>query len=445
MNNTNDRLADLLQRFLNNSCTRQELLELLEMIEQFPDSENIRHVLREQWHTISGAEGIPDAHAKLENLLRASRAVATEKEEKNTKGAETVGLPWQRHRRRFAAAAAITLILASVAYLFFRPASTPEQVLSINNPHHDIAPGGEKATLTLADGTAIALDSNGAGMLAQQGGMQVIKLDSGQLAYRPAGDAYSGRIGYNTLTTPRGGQFKVTLPDGTRVWLNAASSLRYPAAFTDKERKVTLSGEAYFEVASRPLSSGPGNGQEGKMPFIVRVNGMEIEVLGTHFNVMAYEDESVIRTTLLEGAVKVIPLAGRLAGAQGGTAGKPPGRIPGKAKLLRPGQQARLAKPGKTGATSTHEIQVISGIDTRRIVAWKDGYFQFKHTDLPTVMRHLARWYNVEVIYNEADTIPDQYFGGRIPRNLPLSKVLSILQQNEVRFRIKGRQLIILK
>ncbi|QEC52366.1 hypothetical protein [Anseongella ginsenosidimutans] len=217
MNTRNDRLADLLRRFLDNNCTRQELLELLEMIEQFPDSENLRHVMREQWHAISDAEGIPHAHAKLENLLRASRTATKERgAERTEKRSETTGERWwkQRPARRFAAAAAIALILVSITYLFFKPdTSIPKQALSAYNSQNDIAPGSERAILTLADGTAISLNSKRIGTLAQQGSMQIIKLDSGQLAYYPAGDDEGqGEIAYNTLTTPRGGNSKSPYP-----------------------------------------------------------------------------------------------------------------------------------------------------------------------------------------------------------------------------------------
>lgn len=382
------------------------------MVAQHPDSEMLRHVLQEQWNNAGGTAGIPDAQAKLEDLLKTTR---TDTGGTDAAGDEITGLSrfWKGSRWRFAAAAAI-LFLAGGAYLLFGPKDQEPDILVKERPQ-DVAPGGERATLTLADGTAILLDSTGSGVLAQQSGMQIVKLDSGQLAYQAGDQGGTEKEQYNTLTTPRGGQYRVTLPDGTRVWLNAASSLRYPAAFTGGERNVELNGEAYFEVASRE-----------KMPFIVQLNGMEVEVLGTHFNIMAYEDENTIQTTLLEGSVAVSTKSPQAGNKKQETK---------NSKRLKPGQQARLSK-------GTADLE-IAEVNTNEAVAWKDGFFQFERASLPVVMRQLERWYNIEVVYEGA--IPEQYFGGRIPRNLPLSKIISVLEHNKVRFRIEGRRLIILK
>jgi len=269
---------------------------------------------------------------------------------------------------------------------------------------HDIAPGGNKAVLTLGDGTRIVLDTARNGAVTAQGNMQVIKLEDGQLAYnagnmvargdnRNASHADgSNAIVYNTLTTPRGGQYKITLSDGSKVWLNAASSLRYPSAFTGKERTVEITGEAYFEVASLT----PEGGHE-KMPFIVKVNDAEVQVLGTHFNVMAYSDEADVKTTLLEGAVKV--------------------RKGDASLLLRPGQQASL-HPGDG-------IKLISDVDVDEILAWKNNLFSFNNDDIQTVMRQIARWYAVDVRYEGKVT---QHFNGNISRGVNVSKLFKMLE-----------------
>jgi len=296
------------------------------------------------------------------------------------------------------AAALLTLLISSILYFTYRN-GTVQKPIATTQPH-PITPGGNKAILTLADGSQITLDSATNGAIAHQGNVQVIKLNNGQLAYKTDKNG-NNEAHYNSLITPRGGQFMIILPDGSKVWLNAATSLRYPTAFTGNTREVQLTGEAYFEIAAN-----------AKMPFIVKVNNMEVKVLGTHFNVMGYPDENSIQTTLLEGAVQV----------QHNTA----------AVRLHPGQQAYLQ-----GANMT----VRKDIDVEEIVAWKNGYFHFNHESLPGVMRQLSRWYDVEVIYE--GPIPDRDFGGKIERNNSLNDVLKILELSNVHYKIKERKIII--
>lgn len=310
-------------------------------------------------------------------------------------------------RRHWRVAASIALLLLAGGYFWLgsRPASTeladtavPELVIP-----HDIAPGGNKAALTLGDGSVITLDDAKIGELAQQGSARIVKLANGQLSYTVL-NAGSDEVFYNTMTTPRGGQYQLTLPDGTGVWLNASSSITYPSVFTDDQRKVTISGEAYFEVAP-----------DKDKPFLVSVNETVVEVLGTHFNVNAYPEEGSIKTTLLEGAVKVIS-GDRL-------------------QRLSPGQQAQAYPKG--------ELKLIRNADIEQAVAWKNGLFYFNNTDLQTVMNQLARWYNVEVAY--AGEIPKGEFSGKIGRSLTLSQVLKVLAQTRVKFSIEeGNRIVIL-
>ncbi|HJU45510.1 MAG TPA: FecR domain-containing protein [Chitinophagaceae bacterium] len=240
---------------------------------------------------------------------------------------------------------------------------------------NDVAPGGNKATLTLADGRTIVLDSTQNGTIATQGGSSIIKLSNGQIRYDLKGLS-QGSVSWNTLSTPRGGTYQITLPDGSKVWLNAESSITYPVAFTGNERRVELvDGEAYFEVA-----------KDSKRPFIVSVDdNMEVEVLGTHFNVNAYEDEEVIKTTLVEGKVKVNK-----------------SNKSNESLLLIPGQQAKVNIENET-------ITVINDVDTEEAIAWKEGLFYFEDDDIKTVMRQLARWYDVEVEYE-----------GKVPDSKPI-------------------------
>jgi ferric-dicitrate binding protein FerR (iron transport regulator) len=253
----------------------------------------------------------------------------------------------------------------------------------------------------LADGSTIILDNVQNGTLAQQGNTKVIKED-GKLAYNLTSTGIN-EVLYNTISTPRGGQYQVDLPDGSRVWLNAASSLHFPTAFVGKERRVEITGEAYFEVAKNKAQ-----------PFIVSVNGAEVQVLGTHFNVMAYNDENAIKTTLLEGSVKFV---------NGSTS-----------SLLKPGQQSQLSENG--------QVKVVSNVDVDAVTAWKNGNFDFQGEDIETVMRQLSRWYNVDVVYRNK---PDELFYAEIPRNTKLSDVLKALElTGKLRFGIEGKKIIVM-
>ncbi len=259
-----------------------------------------------------------------------------------------------------------------------------------------MTPGGNKAVLYLAGGQAITLDTAGNGAIASQGNVQVIKLDSGQLAYQGAGA--QGEVAYNTLATPRGGQFRIILPDGSSVWLNAASSCDSPA-FNGKEREVELRGEAYFEIA-----------KNADKPFRVKVKDMTVQVLGTHFNVMAYDDEASVRTTLLEGAVQVKQGTHSLA--------------------MRPGQQVSAHPAGN--------MTLQDGVDVDEVVAWKNGYFHFNRESLQGVMRQIGRWYDAEITYE--GNLPDREFGGKIARSSSVKEVLSILELSNVHYRIEGKR-----
>lgn len=316
---------------------------------------------------------------------------------------QAVTQPQQRVRRmgewyRRAAAAALLLIFAGGGYYYFtqvRKATPVAAAMPVQ-----VEPGGDKATLTLADGSVVNLDSIGTGMLTLQGA-KVEKTKHGQIVYKGNGSAAANN---NVLRTPRGGQFKVTLPDGTDVWLNASSSISYPTAFTGDNRKVAITGEVYFEVAA-----------DAARPFEVKVNDVDVLVLGTHFNINAYDDEQTVKTTLLEGAVLV--------------------RTPGAYKHLEPGQQARV-KPGSS------DIEWLKHVDVNSTVAWKNGYFSFDDADIPTVMRQLARWYNIEVSY--AGKVPEGTFTGEIGRNLTQNQLMKILTQARINCKLEeGRKLVI--
>lgn len=332
--------------------------------------------------------------------------------------------PPLRSTRIVSLSAAALLLLGTTLLLVHsrRPSVPVAQTISRPAPVAPLAPGGNKALLQLGNGSTIALDSARDGLLASQGGARIVKLDSGELSYQagatdaqgraqtgaPAAPGISAPALYNTISTPRGGQYQLVLPDGTRVWLNAASSLRFPTAFTGSDRTVSMTGEVYFQVAP-----------DKARPFRVQVSDMTVDVLGTHFNVMAYGDEAAIRTTLVEGSVKV--------------------RAGDDERLLIPGQQASLSNP--TAGQPHAEKLSVQTADVEQAIAWKNGFFEFENMDLGTIMRQISRWYDVDIRYETQDTAAR--FGGGISRKLDLPDVLRLLEVNGVHFRLDNRILTI--
>jgi len=312
-------------------------------------------------------------------------------------------------------AASVTFLLmaSSVAFLYLKHDSS--SLLTKNNSHSlikdDIAPGGNKALLTLANGSKIALDDASNSVLAQQAGVKITKTAHGQLVYtieKPLpGSETSAQLAYNSIETPKGGQYQVDLPDGSKVWLNASSSLKYPTNFIGNVRSVELTGEAYFEVAKNP-----------KKPFQVVSSSQVIEVLGTHFNISSYTDEPSVKTTLLEGSVKVLSTK------------------TSQSKLLRPGEQSNINYLNKSFS--------VQQVNTEEVVAWKNGYFLFVDEDLKSVMSKFARWYNVDVEYR--GNIDNLRFGGIVSRSKGLTQALKIIEQTgNVKIKIEGRRVTIMQ
>lgn len=271
---------------------------------------------------------------------------------------------------------------------------------------HDISPGSNKAVLTLADGKRIDLSNSVNGRIASQGNIRIVKNADGELTYRNGGDLPAGAPLFNTISTPNSGQWFVVLPDGTRVWLNNASSFTYPASFAhQKQRIVQLSGEAYFEVA-----------KDKAHPFVVRTSQQEIRVLGTHFNINSFTDELSVKTTLLEGSVKVMLSARQVT------------------KILRPGQQSVLSDNNLT----------IRAVDPQQAIAWKNGYFRFNNENIRGIMRQLARWYDIEVGYE--GPVSTEGLNGKVSRYKNISQVLKALEATgTVRFKVEGRRVTVMK
>lgn len=381
-----ERLSDLLTRYFKGNMAEAEAEELSSYLKDDHYNDVIRQIL-----TGLSAEVAPAAVdvADMQRLIRNVKEVS---------GNNIKRLSFTR----IAAAAAVLLMLGIGGYFLLTPPA--EKQIAVKRYNNDVQPGGNKAMLTLSDGSTISLEDAQQGSLAQQGGSQVVKSADGALAYNKNGEQ-GETIQYNTLTTPLGGQYRITLPDGTSVWLNAGSSLRYPTAFIGKDRKVELKGEGYFEVA-----------KNADMPFFVTLaNGVEVRVLGTHFNVNAYSDEKNITTTLVEGAVLV--------------------KNNEIANVLQPGQQS-------VAGQYDNSLKLLKNVDIAAVTAWKEGVFRFNDADIETVMKQLSRWYDIEIVY-EGSPIKE-YFNGTIPRNVPVSKVLELLELTGlVHFKIEGKRIIV--
>ncbi|MGN7824559.1 FecR family protein [Chitinophaga sp. 22536] len=369
-----NRLDYLFNRYTAGEATPEELREF-DMLVQQPEHEIV-------------------LHTKIDQLFRATSGTATMPEKAIQATLQHItgkpaSLSVVRYlRRSWWAAAAGLLLTGSSTWLLTRPR------YEVVAPLADKVPGSHKAVLTLADGSTVALDSSGQQVIGQQ--QTTIRQSGGQLQYSV--QSPNAVASYNTLTTPRGGQFRVVLPDGTVVWLNTASALRYPTAFSGTDRTVELQGEAYFEVAANATQ-----------PFRVKTAAQEVHVLGTSFNINAYTDEANTVTTLVSGRVKV------------NTPGK------GAGVMLEPGEQAVAAHSGSQQLSVTRTF-------TPDVIAWKNGLFLFDNADLTTVMRCLERWYDIDVKY---EAKPDIHYTGQIARNQPLSKVIHMLEQTgQARFRL---------
>lgn len=378
----NDRLDHLLRKFFEDTITAEELKELMNSVLETENS-RLEPLLRQRWEAMQDSNvHAPDgAHVLAAILSRPAKVRFI-----------------YRRWRWVAAAMLLLLVCAGGAFLLFHNKTMPGKPVAAV-----VTPGYQHATLVLDDGSVVELDSSGNRILKQ--GTTTIQQQGGQLTYDHSGN--DTHITYNTLSTPSGGQFKVTLPDGTIVWLNARSSIRYPTSFQGRERRVEMKGEAYFEVA-----------RNSQMPFRINVESQaEVSVLGTSFNINAYGDEEIIKTTLLNGAVAMAAMSG-------------------KPVAIKPGQQAQLG----TQSEST-DIKVIDHVNIDQVNAWRNGLFNFDHADLKSIMNEISRWYGVDIRYR--GELPARTFRGSINRNLPLEQVLEILQDVNVKFRMEGKTIVV--
>jgi transmembrane sensor len=399
------RIAELLHKHLQNNLTPAEEQELMQYVKSEEFDEVFKQKISEYWQTAAGERSLPaDRQLAVLDKILFSEQTTTQLLQKTT-------TPGNKRFKKGIAAAAILLLLTGAGFFYLqKQAANVTSTTIVRQEIKDIPPGKTGAILTLADGSTIVLDSAKQGALAKQSGTRVMKTATGALTYDVTDHPGATDIAWNTITTPRGAQYEVVLPDGTRVWLNAATTLKYPVAFPEgTDRKVMLSGEAYFEVNS-----------DAQAPFKVAVhtqhnNDGEVTVLGTRFNIMAYDDETTVRTTLLEGAVLV--------------------SRSGNSKKLTPGQQA-IFPLETTGSI------LVENTDTEIAIAWKKGFFRFDQRQLPAIMRQISRWYDVDIAYE--GKIPDIVFGGGIDKNLPLSRILSALEKYGIRFETNGRKINVL-
>lgn len=392
----NPRLEELYMKWFNKTATPQETAELLDLLASGAAREDLGPSMEKIWDQLGEDEGytLRQKEQLADNILRQwpSEPVVSARPR----------LRWFRW-----AAAAVLIAAGTLVWRLSVPPKPAQEAGTVNTAPEMINPGSNGAILTLADGRQILLDSTTHGVFANQGTTE-ISLQHNQLIYQASDDGDTSAIAWNTMSTPRGRQFQLLLPDGSRVWLNAASSIRYPVAFRGNERKVIVTGEAYFEVA-----------KDQEKPFYVQTKNQLIQALGTGFNVNAYGNENSEQTTLIEGSIKVTMSSGKALYA-----------------VLGPGQQAQL--DNRKQSLSIIENQAEASI------AWKNGYFNLEDLPFDKVMKKLERWYDIEVVYENG--VPDLHFYGGISRNLTLDALIRALKVSEVRFRIgAGRRLVVYK
>lgn len=392
MESHKDRIHYLLEAYISGRADANEENELLDRLLEAEGDVELRSFILEVWNRY---HPVLDKSALDWNKVF-DQVMLSQELKGNSKRKNLFRMGW-------AAAAIIAMVMATGTYFLFFNKKEGSANLSQTEPVvHDIAPPADnKAVLTLADGTTIRIDSAGNGTLAMQGGIRIMKASQGEISYsgtqKVAGD--------NVLRVPKGSwPISVILSDGSKVWLNVGSILRYPVSFSGKERRVLISGEAYFEVT-----------HQESHPFVVEHNETEVEVLGTHFNVNTYEDESAERITLLEGSVRVKKVA--------------------DSRVLRPGQQAKLSN-------AQHTMNILDNVDVDEVIAWKDNQFKFgESTSIGTIMRQISRWYDVDIEY-EGNV--DQHFWGSISKDVNLLQVLKVLEATGgVRFKVEGRKVVV--
>lgn len=395
METSSSRLAMLFGRYYSGLATDAETDELMRLIRASEDAGALSELIENAWKNLHPDEK-EFSEEESEKMLREILQIADHQNAEEEPETNVRPLWWLRY------AVASVVILGGIALyrLGNKPAKNPAPVAAVK-PVNDIPPGGNRALLTLANGTRIVLDNTENGVLGKHGASDFTKTGDGKLAVSASDKVHIADIQYNTLSTPKGGQYQITLQDGSKVWLNASSHIRFPTLFSGKNRIVEITGEAYFEVA-----------KDKKRPFKVRFGNTEVEVLGTRFNIMAYADEGNSKTTLVEGSV-------RLSNSS-------------NSRKLRPGQQGSVLSSG---------IIKTAAVDTDSEIAWKNGLFYFRDSGIEEVMREAARWYNVDVSYT--GKIRKREFTGKVSRNVNISELLNMLGYAGVNCKIEGKKIVV--
>lgn len=386
--NQEELFQELLEKYITHSITPSETKQLSRFLEDPIFQKKLELIMDDEFaYKEYSEEESYETRQRIFEKIEADRIVVP--------GKVIAFSKW----KKFAVAASVVFLIGVVSW-FYIGSKKQNEPLTVSKKQTDVNPGEFKAKLTLADGTTIVLDSAVLGELTHQGNTTIIHKD-GQLVYNE--DGTNGEMVYNTVSTSRGETYSLTLADGSTVYLNSASSIRFPVAFSGTERRIEITGEAYFEVAKNV-----------HQPFIVSVNGMDVQALGTEFNINAYPDELVTKTTLIEGSVKV------------SKEGNP------QPEILKPGQQTTLS-----GTT----LSVLNNVNIDEVIAWKEGFFHFESADLKSILRQFSRWYDVEVVY-EGNVSKERFFV-IMNRKSTLSSVLKALQANDIKFNIDGKRLIV--
>ncbi|WP_316750621.1 FecR family protein [Pedobacter gandavensis] len=385
------RLDYLFGKYFDKTATPEERAEFMRLVAELKSDEPLVKLMETSYQTDQSIlEFTPEIKEKILNNVYqpADTEVPVRKLWKFSSN-------WTKY------AAVLMLGILGLGFFFYK--KEQHNLLALQT--QDIAPGGNRAILTLSNGQKIDLDTTANGVLVEQGNISISKTSDGQLVYHVMGEE-NGPATINTIETPNGGQFQIYLSDGTKVWLNAGTQIKFPTQFVGKERNVELTGEAYFEVA-----------KNAKKPFKVKMsNQTEVVVLGTHFNISAYQEETEINTTLLEGAVVL--------------------KVEDKIAKILPGQQAILNKADKN-------INLVNEVNVNQVIAWKNGFFSTEGISLPELMKQVEKWYNVRVVYK--DNVQAD-FTARLPRNISLAELISLLElTKQVHFKLDYKTLTVMK
>ncbi|GAA4432226.1 hypothetical protein GCM10023091_03960 [Ravibacter arvi] len=400
MRKPNNRLSYLFQRYYHGVATERETDELMELVRKSEHDEGLSELTKEAWDTLNETDqALPEA-IKNRILNSIIPPLPTDHFEGEGDGGE-IRDNGRRIGRwgKYAVAATVAFICISGAWLKWGNDGTGKADLTAR-VQPAIKPGGNRAMLTLADGSTVLLDEAADGLILRQGAIEINKVTDGYLEYKAAGNEHPAN-GNHTISTPRGGQYKIGLPDGSMVWLNASSSIRFPTGFSAVERKVEIEGEAFFDIK-----------KDIRRPFKVIFGDNEVAVLGTKFNIANYPDEAVSRTTLVEGSVAL--------------------KSGNKRNKLVPGQAASV---GRDGTIS------IGPVDVEEVTAWKNNLFYFKGADIASIMQQVSRWYDIDIAYE--GVLPKKQLAGKVPRNVELSEFMSMLQYAGINYRMEGRKMII--